>query len=65
MIVGKSPQHPTTHNLYRAEDLNGYLRSAPLHPAARPHLICTDRPGRPGSAVAAATITSWWAGCEA
>ncbi|MDQ4133533.1 MAG: hypothetical protein M3179_10080 [Actinomycetota bacterium] len=29
-VVGKSPQHPTTHNLYRAEDMLGYLRSAPL-----------------------------------
>jgi hypothetical protein len=36
MVVGKSPQHPTTHNLYRAEDLNGYLRSAPLRPEPRP-----------------------------
>ncbi len=28
-VVGKSPQHPTTHNLYRAEDMLGFLRSAP------------------------------------
>ncbi len=28
-VVGKAPQHPTTHNLYRAEDMLGYLRSAP------------------------------------
>ena len=36
MVVGKSPQHPTTHNLYRAEDLNGFLRSAPLRPPPVP-----------------------------
>jgi hypothetical protein len=30
MVVGKSPQHPTTHNLYRAEDMVGFLRAAPL-----------------------------------
>ena len=29
-IVGKSPQHPTTHNLYRADDMLGFLRSAPV-----------------------------------
>ena len=28
-VVGKSPQHPTTHNLYRAEDMLAFLRSAP------------------------------------
>lgn len=28
-VVGKAPQHPTTHNLYRAEDMLGFLRSAP------------------------------------
>ncbi len=28
-VVGKAPQHPTTHNLYRAEDMIGFLRSAP------------------------------------
>ena len=28
-VVGKSPQHPTTHNLYRAEDMLDFLRSAP------------------------------------
>ncbi|HEX2023714.1 MAG TPA: hypothetical protein VHF00_03355 [Acidimicrobiales bacterium] len=28
-VVEKSPQHPTTHNLYRAEDMVGFLRSAP------------------------------------
>ena len=27
--VGKAPQHPTTHNLYRAEDMLGFLRGAP------------------------------------
>ena len=28
-VVGKSPQHPTMHRLYRAEDLTGWLRRAP------------------------------------
>lgn len=28
-VVGKSPQHPTTHNLYRAEDMLEFLRAAP------------------------------------
>jgi hypothetical protein len=31
VVVGKSPQHPATHNLYRADDILGYLRSAPIH----------------------------------
>jgi hypothetical protein len=30
MVVGKSPQHPATHNLYRSDDIMHYLRSAPL-----------------------------------
>jgi hypothetical protein len=30
VVVGKSPQHPATHNLYRADDILGYLRSAPI-----------------------------------
>lgn len=30
VVVGKSPQHPTTHKLYRAEDMAGFLRSAPI-----------------------------------
>jgi hypothetical protein len=30
VVVGKSPQHPTTHNLYRADDMAGFLRAAPL-----------------------------------
>ncbi|MFN2504204.1 MAG: hypothetical protein ABR540_08235 [Acidimicrobiales bacterium] len=30
LVVGKSPQHPATHNLYRAEDMLGFLRSAPV-----------------------------------
>ena len=30
VVVGKSPQHPATHNLYRADDIVGYLRSAPI-----------------------------------
>jgi hypothetical protein len=29
-VVGKSPQHPTTHNLYRAQDMVGFLRAAPI-----------------------------------
>ena len=29
-VVGKAPQHPTTHNLYRAEDMVGFLRAAPI-----------------------------------
>ena len=29
-VVGKSPQHPATHNLYRAEDMDRFLRSAPV-----------------------------------
>ncbi len=32
VVVGKAPQHPTTHKLYRAEDMTGFLRSAPLPP---------------------------------
>ncbi len=28
-VVGKAPQHPTTHRLYRAEDMTSYLLSAP------------------------------------
>jgi hypothetical protein len=28
-IVGKSPQHPTTPRLYRAEDMDRYLKAAP------------------------------------
>ena len=28
-VVGKSPQHPTTHHLYREEDMRGFLRSVP------------------------------------
>ena len=30
VVVGKAPQHPTTHKLYRAEDMLGFLRSAPI-----------------------------------
>ncbi len=29
-VVGKSPQHPTMHQLYRAEDLRVWLQEAPL-----------------------------------
>ena len=28
-VVGKSPQHPTMHRLYRADDLTAWLRAAP------------------------------------
>jgi hypothetical protein len=28
-VVGKSPQHPTMHRLYRAEDLSAWLRASP------------------------------------
>lgn len=30
IVVGKSPQHPSTHNLYRATDMLEFLRGAPL-----------------------------------
>jgi len=36
MVVGKSPQHPTMHNLYRADDMLAFLRSVPLTPPAEP-----------------------------
>lgn len=29
-VVGKSPQHPATHNLYGASDMTGFLRAAPV-----------------------------------
>jgi hypothetical protein len=29
-VVGKAPQHPTTHNLYRHEDMVGFRQSAPI-----------------------------------
>ncbi len=29
-VVGKAPQHPTTHNLYKTEDMAGFLRAAPI-----------------------------------
>lgn len=29
-VVGKSPQHPAMHNLYRAEDMDRFLAAAPL-----------------------------------
>ncbi|MDQ1402932.1 MAG: hypothetical protein QOG03_1248 [Actinomycetota bacterium] len=34
-VVGKAPQHPATHRLYRRQDLDEFLRRAPLR-AARP-----------------------------
>jgi hypothetical protein len=30
LVVGKAPQHPAAHSLYRAEDMTEYLREAPL-----------------------------------
>jgi len=33
-VVGKAPQHPTMHNLYRREDMTSFLRSAPIPPAS-------------------------------
>lgn len=30
IVVGKSPQHPSTHNLYRAADMLEFLRAVPL-----------------------------------
>ena len=32
-VVGKAPQHPATHNLYRSEDMDRFLGAAPLGPA--------------------------------
>lgn len=29
-VVGKSPQHPAAHKLFRAEDIDGFLRAVPL-----------------------------------
>ena len=29
LVIGKTPQHPTMHNLYREEDMLAYIRSAP------------------------------------
>jgi hypothetical protein len=28
-VVGKSPQHPSMHRLYGADDMTGFLRAAP------------------------------------
>jgi len=30
VVVGKAPQHPTTHNLYQAEEMLAFLEGAPL-----------------------------------
>jgi hypothetical protein len=30
VVVGKAPQHPTTHNLYRSDDMFSFLRAAPI-----------------------------------
>lgn len=40
-VVGKSPQHPAAHNLYRADDMTTFLRSLPP-----PDAVAT--PGRSG-----------------
>lgn len=29
-VVGKSPQHPAAHKLYRAADIDGFLAAAPI-----------------------------------
>lgn len=29
-VIGKSPQHPATHNLYRAEDMDRFLAAVPV-----------------------------------
>lgn len=29
-VVGKAPQHPAAHKLYRAADLDAFLRAAPI-----------------------------------
>jgi len=29
LVVGKSPQHPAAHQLYRAQDMDGFLRAIP------------------------------------
>jgi hypothetical protein len=29
-VIGKAPQHPATHKLYRSEDMDGFLALAPL-----------------------------------
>lgn len=31
-VVGKSPQHPSTHKLYRTEDMDRFLAGAPVRP---------------------------------
>jgi len=40
-VVGKAPQHPTTHNLYRDDDMSGFLRSAPA-PGPVSHPLPSD-----------------------
>lgn len=30
-VVGRSPQHPATHKLYRAEDMDRFLTAAPVN----------------------------------
>jgi hypothetical protein len=30
-VVGKAPQHPATHRLYRAEDMDRFLKGAPVN----------------------------------
>jgi hypothetical protein len=48
-VVGKSPQHPTTHNLYREEDMRGFLRSLPppLSPSTRVRRGASSHGGAP------------------
>lgn len=29
-VIGKAPQHPATHNLYRTDDMDEFLRAAPV-----------------------------------
>lgn len=47
-VVGKAPQHPTMHNLYRNEDMLGFLRSAPAPMPASPELPADDLPAASG-----------------
>ena len=30
LVIGKAPQHPATHRLYRTDDMDAFLRSVPL-----------------------------------
>jgi len=35
-VIGKAPQHPTMHNLYRDEDMMAFVRSAPAPSSPAP-----------------------------